>query len=89
MSRISKPSSLQPQPKLLKRLWLESQTKLLASAQAVSGLVLYTAAEAHTFVTSPEVSNALGQLTLPKWFPVTLLVLAALTYIAHGHKEDA
>ena len=84
MSKISKPKS---QP-LLQRLWLNSETKLLAYSQAVSGIVLYGATSLHSAISDSSIKDALGQLALPKWFPIVLLILASLTYVAHGHKED-
>jgi hypothetical protein len=43
----------------------------------------------HSAVTSPTISDALDKLTLPAWFPWVLLGLAGLTYVAHGHGDDA
>lgn len=85
MLKKLKPQSLP----LYKRIWQESQTKALAYSQAISGGILFSASQVHDAVTNPTVKDALDGLTLPSWFPWVLLGLAALTYIAHGHGEDA
>lgn len=78
-----------PQLPWYKRLWDDSQTKFLAYSQAVGGTVLMSASELHSAVTNPDISNVLDKLTLPTWFPLVLLVLAGLTYVAHGHGDAA
>lgn len=88
MSRNYKLKSTPPsQPPLLQRIWRNSQTKLLAYGQAVSGAVLLTASQTNSLIHDSFVQDALGKMTLPAWFPWTLLGLAALTYVAHGHND--
>lgn len=87
-SRQLKASLQRPKP-LLKRLWEESQTKFLAYSQAASAGVLYGASQLHDALTSSTIGNALTEINLPRWFPWFILGLATLTYLAHGHGEDA
>lgn len=89
MPRMKQRQLLLKSKPLYKRLWEESQTKLLAYTQAATGSVLFVAAELNNAVTSPVISNPLGQLHLPHWFPWFLLGLGVLTYVAHGWGEDA
>jgi hypothetical protein len=86
----TKPSQSLPKSKpLYRRLWEDSQTKFLAYSQAVTGSLLFVAAELNDAVTSPLINGPMGQIHLPSWFPWFLLGLGALTYLAHGRGNNA
>ena len=71
-----------------KQLWRQSQTRLLAKTQAVSAAGLLTISQISGMFNDPTVKEYLGELKMPVWFPIFLLVLAGITYLAHGHKDD-
>ena len=71
-----------------KQLWLRSQTRLLAKAQAVSAAGLLIIPQLNGMFNDPTVQGYLGKLVMPVWFPIFLLILASVTYLAHGHKDD-
>lgn len=70
---------------LLFKLWNESQTVALSTVQAVSAGVLFLSG----LLNDSTVNSALHELNLPVWFPFFLIGLAAVTYVAHGHADDA
>ncbi len=71
-----------------KQLWLKSQTVYLAKAQAFSATGLIVISQMSGMFNDPTVQTYLGKLEMPLWFPIFLLVLAGVTYLAHGHKDD-
>lgn len=73
---------------LLKRLWQESQTRFLAKAQAISAAGLLTISQMNGLFNDPTVKEYLADLQTPLWFPIFLLVIAGITYLAHGHEDD-
>ena len=73
---------------MLRRLWLNSQTKLLAYLQLSSASLLGLLDSAQYVVTSQQFKDLLGTLTLPHWVPIALAGLALVTYLAHGHGKD-
>ncbi len=76
------------QKSALKQIWLQSQTVFLAKVQAVSAAGLLTVSQISGMFNDPTVKEYLGELKMPVWFPIFLLVLAGVTYLAHGHKDD-
>ena len=76
------------QKSTLKQIWLQSQTVFLAKVQAVSAAGLLTISQISGMFHDPMVKEYLGELKMPMWFPIFLLVLAGITYLAHGHKDD-
>lgn len=79
---------LSPQP-LLKRLWLQSQTKFLAVTQALSGGVLFTLSQLNGWFNNDTMKGYLSELDLPKSITIGLVALGIITYFAHGHGDDA
>ena len=71
-----------------KRLWRQSQTRLLAQAQAISATGLLIIPQLDGMFKDPTVQSYLGKVEMPLWFPIFLLILAGITYLAHGHKDD-
>ncbi len=82
MSKISKLKSA------VKQLWLQSQTRFLAKAQAISATGLLIIPQLNGMFNDSTVQSYLGKVEMPLWFPIFLLILAAITYLAHGHKDD-
>lgn len=72
----------------LKSFWNKSQTKLLATGQALSGGILFTTSQLDGWFNNPTVKGYLSELSLPKSITIGLVVLGIVTYIAHGHGED-
>jgi hypothetical protein len=89
MSRTKPKQSLPTSKPLYRRLWEDSQTKILAYSQAITGSVLFAASSLNDAVTSPVINGPMSQLHLPHWFPWFLLGLGALTYLAHGRSQNA
>lgn len=78
-----------PPSSLLKSLWKKSQTKVWAFVQAVSGAGLLTVGEIGKFVTDPTTKDYLSQLDLPKSLTIGLVIFGLVTYLVHGHTDDA
>ena len=90
-SRTSKskaPSQSQPLP-WYRRLWLQSQTKLLAYTQGSTAILLGSVDLVHELVTNADVRASLEPIHAPAWLPLLLASIGVLTYMAHGHKDDA
>ena len=83
------PKKLKPQSQpLFKRIWQNSQTVFLSKLQAASGAISLVLVEMNGMFNDTTVQNYLNSLSPPKWVPVALLILAAITYVAHGHKDN-
>lgn len=72
----------------VKSFWNNSQTKLLAYGQALSGGVLFTLDQFNGWFNNATVKSYLSELSLPKSITIGLVVLGIVTYIAHGHGDD-
>lgn len=86
MSKTSKQKS-SPQP-LLRRLWLNSQTKLWAYVQGSGAAVLAVMDGANRTLHSSEFQGVLATLTVPWYITTGIAVFALITYLAHGHGQD-
>jgi len=73
---------------VLKQLWQQSQTRFLAKAQATLSIGLIVISQLNGMFNNATVQAYLGKVEMPLWFPIFLLVLAGITYLAHGHKDD-
>jgi hypothetical protein len=78
-----------PQLPWYKRIWDESQTKLLAAGQVISGGVLFTLNHINDWFNNDTVKGYLTELSLPKTVTIGLVAIGIITYIAHGHGDDA
>lgn len=87
-SKNSKTSSRLPQSRL-QLLWQRSQTKLWAYIQGTSAALLAAIPGVNTFVNSSEFNKVLSTLTVPWYVYTGIAVFGVITYIVHGHGEDA
>lgn len=74
---------------LYKKLWDASQTKFLAYSQAATGGVLFTLNQLNGWLNNDTMKGYLSELDLPKSITLGLVVLGIVTYLAHGHEDNA
>lgn len=69
--------------------WNRSQTKLWAIFQIVSGGILASLDQINKWVSDPTFKSYLDQFDLPKSLIIGIAAFGLITYIVHGHGDDA
>lgn len=82
-SRKSKQSSLN----LLRKLWLQSQTKYVAYTQAVSAAGLASLDYVNNVISDQHFKDLLNTMTVDKKVYIGLAVIALVTWLAHGRQN--
>lgn len=78
-----------PQLPLFKRLWVASQTRALAYSQALTGGILFSLDQLNVWLNNDTMKSYISELDLPKSITLGLVLLGIVTYLAHGHGDDA
>lgn len=78
-----------PSPPLYKRLWCNSQTKLWSYIQLGGSGILASLGQINKAVSDPNIKEYLDKVDLPTSLVVAMAAIGVVSFLAHGHGEDA
>jgi hypothetical protein len=88
VARIQLPQP-QPQPSLLRKLWVEAWTETWGYLNIIVGLFITGLSSIAEVVTSPSVKDALSSVAMPAYVGLAIAVIGAVTIMSAQHAESS